>query len=110
MTKSDVFIICVVFVLCVASSWFGYQVGHREGKMVPCEDIVLEEITNLQKDIMACQAANLITLIRIVYLEDWRNSILFRPPELTDMDKKILRESIEKQRKELEDGLPKRDN
>lgn len=76
----------------------GWWVGYNEGKKIPCEDIVLEEISNIQRDIIQCQATNLTMLVRIVYLEDWRNSILFKPPQIL--------------KKELKDAkrIPKGDN
>jgi hypothetical protein len=58
----------------------GWWTGYNEGKKLPCEDVVLEEISQLQKDIMQCRHDNMVVLIRLVYLEDWRDSILFRPP------------------------------
>jgi len=80
----------------------GWWVGYNEGKKIPCADIVLEEIQELQKDVMQCQSANLVMLVRIVYLEEWRASILYRPPEISEQDKKLIRKSIETQKKELE--------
>ena len=59
----------------------GWWVGYNEGKKIPCEDIVLEEISQLQRDILQCKHDNMVNLIRLVYLEDWRASIIFRPPE-----------------------------
>ena len=39
------------------------------------------EISALQKDIMRLEAQGMENFIKINYLEHWRDSVVFRPPE-----------------------------
>ena len=79
----SILIVGILFAIC------GWWVGFNEGKKLPCEDVVIKEINNLQKDIIQCKASYLAVMIRIIYLEDWRRSILFRPQEFLEPEKQL---------------------
>jgi len=63
----------------------GYWVGYNEGLKRPSYDLVISqinrEIIDIQKDIIRWQETSHILLVRMAFMEKWRHSILYRPPE-----------------------------
>ena len=87
-----------MLIVCVMFAVIGYMAGYNEASKKPTEELVLsaisKEVEMLQKDVIRWQSTAMILLIRMTFIEDWRASVLFQP-ELTEMDKKLIKEGFE---------------
>lgn len=99
--KDTITVIIVGLLFAIMS----YLVGYNEGSKRPTEKLVLNEISkeikNLQKDVVRWQNTAMILLIRMTVMEEWRGSIIYRPPELSLDDKKFIMEKYKKEKAEL---------
>ena len=66
----------------------GFSFGYFLGKPEPPTMEIVTEIKLLQKDIVRIETQAIKNLIKIEDLDKWRDSIIFRPPELPITKKK----------------------
>jgi hypothetical protein len=59
----------------------GFLVGYIYHHPEPLTKEILLEIKALQQDVVRVESQSMENFIKIEYLEHWRDSIVFRPPE-----------------------------
>ncbi|KXH69830.1 MAG: hypothetical protein AM326_01785 [Candidatus Thorarchaeota archaeon SMTZ-45] len=82
-------IICLIMV-AVMGYWTGYNEGYK--MKPPVERSLIElsrEVSELQKDVIRWQETAYLLLIRMSFMEEWKASVLYRPPDLLEEDDNV---------------------
>ena len=86
--------------ICVMFAVLGYLAGYNEASKKPTEELVLsaisEEVANLQKDVIIWQETAMLLLVRMTFMEEWRASVLYRPPELLEEEENGDNQTVSK--------------